>query len=356
MKIDTKELQTRLARLSGVVSAGAMMPVLATVHINGNRIRATNLDQEAVVTVEGSGEPVNLCVPFRRLLAVVRSIESPTVTLTQSKGAGTRLYVEGGASKFTLLGMPEDEFPAANDVSGTPVRMPAESVLMGLESVFRSASEDASRPALQSVFMAISGRSCAFVATDGRRLSKWGDIDKPERTTILPYAAARTLRDILGEYGDVEIVADERAVRFTLTGNDGTCVFRSKLVEGQYPSYRQVIPTTECKAFTCAREPLRNAIRRVNIIGEKEDAVQLCFGEESISLSKKHLDGDGFDVVALTEGSGDSECISSNPRYLLDALDSIREESVTIRYRSDTDPLEFVGGENYHLVMPVRVT
>ena len=353
MRVNTKELQTQMSRLAGIVPGTTMLPALGCIHVRGTELRASNLDQDGAASISFDDEPLDVCVPFKRLFAIAKSVDSPEVTLTQN---GNRVTVEGGASRFCLAGQSPDEFPLSMPVGGDTTEMPAESLFLGLEGVFRSAKNDDSRPLLNGVFVAFSGLSAAYVATDGRRLSRSGECPEGVSGVVVPRACVSILRNLLPDYETVGITLSDNSVQFSMGSGSGRYKLSSKLISGQYPNWRQVLPGGDYTACSCSRESLKRAVRRVNSIGERdgEGHIRMVFSAGEILLSKITDDGEGSDKVP-SEGNADGY-IGLNPQYIVDALDGIREESVSIRYRGELEPIEFLGGDAYHLVMPVRAS
>ena len=353
MNVNTKELQTQLSRLVGVVHARTTLPVLECVLIHGGTLLASNLDQYASTQIRISGEePVNTCVSCKRLLSIVKSMTGPEITLKQD---GTYLNISSGDSKFRLPTINADEFPPAPPLSGDEVTMPSESLRMGLESVFRSASGDESRFVMNGVLAEISGNQMQFVATDGRRLSKNGSMAEYKKQAIMPNPTVGILRGLLGEYENVSLTMSERAVRFVFSSGEETFTLFSKLVEGKFPNWRQVIPKNTGDCYTLNRENLINAVRRVNLVGDKEIHMTLSFGDEMLKVSKSTTEGDAEDTVSYPEktpgGGGD---ISIKAEFLLDSIGSIPENNVTLEYRSELEPLLVKSGDILHVIMPVR--
>ena len=333
----------------------------------GNRLVATgtDLDLSIQVTEEVIGIESGACVVPARLSAeIVRSLEPGAVTLS---GTEEKVEITAARSHFELRAFPAVEFPSLSVPSDTALEIPAEQIARGLRQVVRAASKDDARPLLTGVLVAAEGDGLRLVATDSYRLamrdlsgvasaSKW-------ESTLVP---ARALEELLrlpamsgadpGAEAGVQVTFGRTDVAFTLGG----VRIATRLLEGTYPDYRQLIPESYSNTLAVAKESLLAALRRVRLlvrdnitpvrISMRPGGADLTVVSQEIGEATETVDGDF---------TGEPLVIAFNPTYLIEGAEAVSGDEVLIETAEPSRPATVRGaeGSDYrYLLMPVRVS
>src|SRR5471032_485701 len=279
----TKEkLLEGLQQVQNVVSTRTTLPILSNVLLqasNGSvHLTTTDLDVgvrgsfEANVEKEGA-----TTLPARRLFTIIRELPSSEVQVeVDGKNAAS---IRSGQSFFKILGLPEEEFPPLPKFENAKVFTIRQKDLRdGLKKTSYAISTDETRYVLHGILLSFKDNKLTLVATDGRRLALVDiELEFPrsqEVDIIVPSKAVTELGRLLGEDGDVKLTVGENQIAFEVNGT----LLVSKLIEGNYPNYRQVIPAETRERITIERELLLNAVRRVALLSsEKSNSVKLIF-------------------------------------------------------------------------------
>lgn len=302
-----------------------------------------------------------------RLLAdISRSLPDKPVELTQD---GAKIVLTCGASRFTLMTMPVEEYPARPEMPPEAGTVSSEVFSAAVAQVTVAASRDETLPILTGVRMEIAGDTVTLLATDRYRLAMrelpWrpaaGDV---ETATLV---RARTLSEVaktLGQGGDVTVAlsADggQELIGFSAGGRRTT----SLLVDGDYPKVRALFPAEAQTYAVVVTSSLVEAVRRVALVAERNTPVRLTFGEGEVVLEA----GQGEDAQASERLEatlvGEDITIAFNPGFLLDGLNALGTSHVRLSFTQATKPAVLTGqdgaeGEDdtgyRYLLMPVRM-
>lgn len=377
--IDRKALAEAIAHLSTIAGKGAGLPILSCLLLentpDGLRLTANNLDTEIrrTVPVEGGEGEIHLCVEASRLGRIVTETAVPTITLHQERG--DRLVIAGGGSRFTLRGLPHEEFPrdmefterSATDIEGATL-----SRRIGLTVPF--ASKDETRRALMCVHLLVNDHGIQTVATDGRRLCLSPEAlrEKTDHTFNLPVRAATSLQRLLGDTGQVSLRFGRNKDRNSNIHNsinllrvigDGF-TFTTRDIEENYPNYRQIIPKPD-QEITLDRKALITALRRFGNALDKEHnetsvTLEIKPGNQLVLRDNNKKGGiSGRETLeynwVTTKREGTE--IAFNHAYLSDAVKIGSEDTVNLAFTDATSPAIFRDdSETYlHILMPVRI-
>jgi len=366
LSLTQENLSRALASVGRVVSSRSSLPVLSNVLLatDGNRLRlsATNLEIGinywigSKVDSQGS-----LTVPARLFAEFVSSLPRDTIELSAND---TVLTVKSPHYESKINGIAADEFPLIPTITNDPVLTLEASVLKeALVQVVVAASADEARPVLSGVYLYTEDDTLYLVATDSYRLAEKrielaGDPPK-EFSIIVPARTMQELIRLLGEAeGAVEVYIDEGQVMFRVAEIE----LVSRLIEGQFPNYRQIIPDHADTSFEIeTAEFLR--VTKVASLFARESAGSIrveiqAEGEVSVVSSDSEVGGNTS--KAECEVAGEDGEISLNARYLTDALGVMKSPQVTFAISGKLNPcvLSPAGdgaGEDYvHIVMPLR--
>ncbi len=366
-------MQEHLARglsiVSRAVSSRSTLPVLANVLLKtedgGLKLTATNLEIGITYWVPGKIETDGATtVPAKLLTDLVNSLPAGD-KVDLELGPGESLNLRSGRFETHIKGIEAEEFPAIQTAGDRPTTRVAQNVLRRAlnETAFAAASDEA-RPILTGVLAKFEGNQLTLAAADNYRIAvKTIEIldAVPETSVVIPARALNELARVLADVEDpVEIVlaGGRNQVLFHLDGID----LVSRLIDGQFPNYQQVVPKEHSTRAVLDREELLRAVRPAALIAhESANIVKLQIGgdgEAGITVSANAEVGDHVgQVEAAVEGDGTT--IAFNARYLADVLTNVDADQFALELNGPLSPGVFkpVGDDHYiHVVMPVRTT
>ena len=314
------------------------------------------LDVGLEAEIEGSGAVV---LPGRLLVEVVRSLPDGPVTLALRE-AERDVEITAGSSRFHLRTLPADDFPRFPEPEGDPIELPAQALQETINRVARAASRDEARPVLTGVLVTTEGDQLTMVATDSYRLAvKRTKLETAVDNGLEANVPARALRELARL---IDAAGDE-ALRVWLTRNQalfrvGTVSLSSRLIDGQFPNYRQLLPESYEHEVKLPRSELLEVTRRVSQLAQRNAALRLSFSEGELVVSAETPDlGDAREGLPAPY-SGDLLEIGFNPEFVRDGLESIDADEVVVKLISPLRPglLEPAGSDDFsYLVMPIRL-
>jgi DNA polymerase-3 subunit beta len=243
------------------------------------------------------------------------------------------------------------------------VSLPQETVKAMMLKTSFAVSTDESRYVLNGIFISLKDHKMTMVATDGRRLALVdGEVDIAEKSGgefIVPAKAVYELNRLLQDKGDLEIKFGENQASFTMKDDKGFSVLViTKLIEGNYPNYRQVIPAETKERVPLNREEFLQALRRAEIMtSEKANSVKLTFGKNNLAITANSPEvGEARETLAVNY-KGKEIAIAFNPRYLIDALNALSEDEVFFELIDELSPgVLKINGPFLYVVMPMRLS
>lgn len=359
----TKEaLLDGLQRIQNVVSTRSTLPVLtnALLETTETGLRLTTTDLEVAIRGEIAAQvekPGATTLPARRLAAIVRELPASEITIeTDAKSVST---LRCGASYFKIFGLAKDEFPAFPSFQEAKTYTIKQSELKdGLRKTSYAISVDETRYVLNGILFSFKENKLTLVATDGRRLALFdSDLEFPrshERDFIVPTKAVTELQRLLGDDGDVQIAVAENLVSFELNGSQ----LVSKLVEGNYPNYRQVIPGEAKERVTIEREAFLTSVKRVALLSsDKTSSVRLNFSKNNLDITANTPEvGEARESLAVAYRGRDIS-IAFNPEFLMDPLRNLPNDEVHIELIDEMSPgVIKINTPFLYVIMPMRVS
>lgn len=359
----TKEaLLDGLQRIQNVVSTRSTLPVLTNALLetteSGLRLTTTDLEVAIRCEIEAKVEkPGATTLPARRLAAIVRELPASEITVeTDSKNIST---LRCGASFFKIYGLAKDEFPAFPSFQEAKSYTMKQSELRdGLRKTSYGISIDETRYVLNGILFSLKENKLTLVATDGRRLALFdSDLEFPkshERDFIVPTKAVTELQRLLGEEGEVQISAAENLVSFELNGSQ----LVTKLVEGNYPNYRQVIPGEAKERITLEREAFLTSVKRVALLSnDKTSSVRLSFSKNNLDIAANTPEvGEASESLAVAYRGRDIS-IAFNPEFLMDPLRNLPDDEIHIELIDEMSPgVIKINTPFLYVIMPMRVS
>lgn len=364
--LDRDELQKVLARMQGVIEKRSTYPILSHVLFatNGDEIsvEATDLQIGIRETMKAKiSEGGRMCLPARKLYDIVRELPPQEVQLSSSDNFWANLKC--GSVSLELPGLDPSDFPVLPEGGKVVVSFPAAQLRDMLEKVIFATSSQESPLNLHGVlfeFVDKDGLSCLrMIATDGHRLAL---IDSEVKGTgfneqlILPKRGLSEVKKVLTEDAVVEIYVGENVVKFM----DGKRSISIRLLEGQFPDYKHVLPKDLEKVVIVDRKQFLASLKRADILAsEKGEGVK--FKIESGKMELKAGGGDVGQIVEEVPVQYNAEPISIifNSKYLIDALIVMESDQVIFELRDQESAglLRPEGDDDYlYLVMPMKMT
>ena len=351
-----------LQKVQHVVSSRTTLPILSNVLIvaKGGRIQFTTTDLDVGITgsVEAQIDKEGATtLPARRLVSIVR--ELPTSEIEVSVDAKNHASIRSGPAFFKIIGLSDSEFPPLPDFQGSKeFRIPQVVLRDGLRKTAYAISSDETRYVLNGIFASFHDGKMTLVATDGRRLAMVdSDLEFPashETDVIIPTKAVQELQRLLGDTGEVIVKLTDNQVSFTI----GDSLLASKLIEGNYPNYRQVIPGDALERVVISREALLETVRRVSLLAsDKSNSVKLVFSENQIEVTANSPDvgeaQESMDVIY----QGKPMQIAFNPEFLQAPLRALETNDVYLDLIDEMSPgVLRIEGTFFYVLMPMRVT
>jgi DNA polymerase III subunit beta len=352
----SEALQTVQRGVSTRPGIPALTGVLMTVGENELALTTTDLEVTTEVRVAvDAREDGNALVPARLLADMVKALPPDAVDFETD---GSQAKVSCRSFEGTLRCLAAEDFPAVRDVEGVKVTFDATGFAEGVTQVARAASRDEARPVLTGVLMEANREGLTMVATDSYRLAVrevQATGDGEARALVPERAIAEAGRAAGGvEKGKVEVVIGDAQAAFRV----GTLRMTSRLIEGEFPNYRQLLPEPGQNRLSTGRTELLEAVRRVGLLARESSPVRLELNALGVRLSSSSPDLGG--AVEAVEGAyeGEDLTVAFNPNYLGDGLSAPTSEKVTLELRDGLKPALVRGeGEDAYtyLVMPVRL-
>jgi DNA polymerase III subunit beta len=343
-----------------VASRGGALPVLSGVRLEiaGDQLHLTgsDLDLTIQVTASVSGERDGVAVvPARLAVDIVRALEPGAV---EFEVAEDEARITSGRSQFALRTLPVEDFPRLVEPAENAVTIDATEVAESLRQVVRAASSDDARPILTGVLMAAEETGLRLVATDSYRLAvrdlPGTSVLAEGQKVLVPSRALGELARVLGS-GEVTLRLGERDATFEV----GEVRLTTRLIEGEFPNYRQLIPSNYPNRLTVGREALLDALRRVKLMAREATPVRLVMKPDGLELMAVTQDVGQAHEELDAKYEGTELTVAFNPEFLIDGLEATTGDEVTLETVDALKPatVRSTEGSDYlYLLMPVRVS
>jgi len=370
LKIKKEEILKGLQRIQGIVEKKNTMPILSnmllTADENGLEIIATDLEiglrGRYTAEVDKGGA---VTVSAKKMYEIVRELPAEDIQISV-EGNTNWVKIASGHSQFKLVGLPKDDYPALPDVEEEGmIVIEGDTLRDMIKKTLYAVGENDARYVLNGLYVHMTqtkgGLSIRMVGTDGHRLSmvdRVVDAKHKEESIIIPKKTMMELRRLLEEdSSDVELRLGF-SKNHALFKRDGL-VMVSKLIDGNYPNYLQVVPTKSTKKVIVPKEELARAVKRVSILSkEKTNAVKVQLEKGLLVLSTNNPDVGEANEELTVDYKNEGIVIGFNSRYLIDALSAIDRETISLEFNDALSPCLIMeeGDEHYKcVVMPMRV-
>jgi len=359
-KVEKEDLLNGIQTVQNIITPKAALPILSNLLIetyNSNiRLSATDLDIgiSCVIPVQIQ-EPGAITIPAKRFGDIIRELSSNTVSISTKKN--NSIVVETESCQFKIMGLPREEFPKLPEFQNKEAIKLEQGVLKQMLNLTSFAvSFDETRYILNGILFKINKNNLSLVATDGKRLAiierkLKQDIDK-DLHIIVPIKTIHELNRNLKDETEVSLILGNNQVLFDLGG----VVVISRLIEGEFPDYRQVIPPASENKMKTDREQFLLAVKRAALLSTPDyQAVKLELFRDKLVVSKSTPDvGESREELSV-EYKGKEMAIGFNPNYLVDVLKNLQEEKIELEL-NDTEKPGVIRTDGYiYIVLPMRL-
>jgi DNA polymerase-3 subunit beta len=363
--ISREKLQEGLTAVGASIPSKSTLPVLANLLVEttekGIRLSGTDLDIAVSTEVSADVEtPGAITIPAKKLTEIARELPPNPVKISSS--GDQRITLECGRSKFKLLGLPKDEFPAFPAVKfGNALKIKSGELQQLISHVAFAVSTEESRPILNGVLWELRADRMRMVATNGHRLAK---MELPvngaggSQDLIVPPKALEQIRRLFPAEEELEIAKGDNHLGFR---SPITSVY-TRLIEGPYPNYEQVIPKDNDKSCVADKALLTAAIKRMSVVAsDQTHRIKLSFNAGMLKFAVQTPDlGEAQDEIPVRY-DGDPLDIGFNAAYLLEVLRFIPTDEVKLTFKAPEraatlEPEAWKEpGQFLSLVMPLRL-
>jgi DNA polymerase III subunit beta len=371
-KINRDHFSNGLAQVLNVVGSKAAMPILSNVLIEAEKdhisLTTTNLDLGIRCRIKAEvKEGGAITLPVKRLATIVR--ELPNVDVSFDSTASHQAKIASGGSNFRIMGIGAEEFPKLPDSSDDKQHTLDQGELATmLGNVAYAQSTDETRYILNGVYFSFKDGKLALVATDGRRLalvSKEMNIAaNGTGAIILPAKTVAELLRLLGKGEKLTIAFNERRAAFQIeTGKEAggltdSIYLFSKVVEGNYPNYQQVIPKETHQRIKLERELFLQCVHRAALVtSEKSNSVKIKLTSNLLEITASSPDfGEAHESMAISYSGPDLQ-VAFNPQFVMDPLRALTKDEVFFELKDEVSPGVFKTLESFVcVIMPVRLS
>lgn len=322
-------------------------------------LSATDMEISIRASLDGRVERAgSLVLPARIAADIARSLPQGDVIIEQPPGE-SQVEIRAGESVFDLHSLPAADFPQFPTFAGDRFTVDRAVFIATVDRVAPAASRDETRPVLTGVLVHVAKHSLRMVATDSYRLSvKETPVDSSVAGSLEAILPARTLMElsrIAGGATDdaISVLPTENQILFEIAG----VAVVSRLIDGQFPNYRQLIPETFDHEVAMDHDELLEAIRRVGLLAQKNAPLRLRFAQNTLTVSAESQDvGKAVESMPVQYSGEDLE-IGFNPEFLEAGVAAVKESPVYLRFISPLRPglLKGASDDFLYLVMPIRL-
>ncbi len=372
-KINRDHFSSGLAKVLNVVGTRATMPILSNVLIEAEEgfisLTTTNLDLGIRCKIKAEvADAGGITLPVRKLATIIRELPNLDVDLETSSTHQAK--IASGGSLFRMMGIEKDEFPSLPSFTDEHVYNLSQSDLAEmLRCVSYAQSSDETRYIMNGIYFSFEDGALTLSATDGRRLAVISkELETAEGNAgnlILPAKTVAELERILGRGDSVKIAFNDRQAAFELHGGDddessgliGSTYLVSKLVEGKYPNYRQVIPQETDQRIKVERELLLDCVRRAALVTtDQSSSIKMKLQNNLMEITASSPEyGQSHESLAV-QFDGPEISVAFNPGFLADPLKAVTKDEIIFEFKDELSPGVVRTNDNFLcVIMPLRL-
>ncbi len=360
LTVNRENFYKAIQKVTNIIGSRSTLPVLANVLLEAEngKLTLTTTDLEIRIStkldanVEREGKTT---VPAKRLTALVSKLMGDEISLDCNEKHHTEIIC--GTSKFRLLGLSDDDFPLPVDfISNKHIKLKENDFRKMLDMIYYAVSLEDTRKVLHGILLSIKDNILTAVATDGKRLALVervpDEFSGDEGNTIVPSKSVNEVKRMIDGDGVISIEIGEKQATFR---DKDTCLV-TKLIEGNYPNYRQVIPVSFSKVIDVPAKPLLAKLELVSLaLADGNSYVILTFDENKLKFQASSTNvGEGIDYMDIDYEDNKID-LSFNPIYLAEPLKHGDFEKVKIKMNDGFSPVAIEAGEGFlYIIMPMR--
>ncbi len=366
--IDREALLEVLQRVSNIVPQKPTLPVLSNFLMRASEgkltISGTDMDISMTTSVECRVEHEGaITVNAKRFLGIIRELPPGEIMISAE---GNRVTVDFASGQSSLLGIPSGEYPALRDsIEGVPVHISGADLGLMVEKTGFSVSQDRTRLSLTGIYWKVSEQEVVMVSTDGHRLSLFsrkgsGNSGGTAEAIVPPKSLLQAAQIVASGEELKQVVFGDGAILFDF----GTTIVFSKLIEGPYPNFQQVIPLNNSKKVYVSNEPFASSVRRVSVLSNAvthQVKLEIESGKMELSTKNDDIGGEARDSLEIRY-EGESIVAGYNANFLTEILRRIDSDEVLIELETSKTaciirPVGEQGTDAYlYLIMPLRLS
>ncbi len=369
LECDKTKIEPIIQRAAKLTSRHLTLPVLSCIYLeaidNKLIVKSTNLDigVEMGIKIKVIKNGV-LAVPASVLLGVLSSIKENNLTFEAKEN---NLKISSSKNSAVIKCMPHEDFPSipklkaisAVDEDSKLIKINSRDLIFGLRSVWYSASNSNIKPELSSVYIYKEDGSLVFVSTDSFRLAEKKvniktPIDFP--ATLIPFNNVSEIIKMFEDYnGEIDIIFEKNQAAFMADG----VYLVSRLIDGSFPDYKQIIPKSFETTATILKEDLINSIKASNVFSDALNQVKLKVDSKNkvLNIESKNSDVGEYKEAVKASITGDNIELNFNSKYMMDCMQSISADSLILSFAGASKPLAIQGSSDksfLYIVMPMN--
>ena len=353
--------------VQNAVSSKNTLPILSHILIEAKKdeIRLTATDLEIGISVLVEGEVIeegSFTVPAKKISEIIKELPSDkSIHISLKKGQS--IHIEAGKSYFKLMGLAREDFPQLPEIpqnakTGDFIKLPQKKLKNMIQLTSFAMSHDESRYVLNGILFSFKEKFLKMVATDGRRLAiiqkEIAEMGTFKKDVIIPMKTIQELNRNLNEEGDVTFHFKDNQILISL----GQSLITSRLIEGEYPNYEQVVPKKIKEDLSLNTQEFLQATRRASILTSQDSqSVKINIIKDRMIITKSTPElGEAREELEVDYKGGEF-VIGFNPTFLIDVLKNVDEENVKFGFIDPEKPAVIKSGEDYtYVVLPMQVT
>ena len=371
-KINQDHFSNGLQQVLNVVASRSTMPILSNVLIEAEEehisLTTTNLDLGIRCRIKAHvSDTGSITLPVRKLATIIKELPVNEVFLETNKS--NQAKITSGGSLFKIMGIGSEEFPPLPTFENRKVfELAQDEIVNMLKSVSYAQSTDENRYILNGVYFNFADEKLTLVATDGRRLGLTGlELEVSEENAgslILPAKTVAELERLMGKGEKVNIAFNDRQAAFEIglddAGDSGLVdhlYLVSKIVEGNYPNYRQVIPKETEHRVKVERELMLECVHRAALVtSDKSNSVKIKISKNLLEISGQSTEyGESHESMAIAY-DGPEVQVAFNPQFLMEPLKALTKDEVFFEFKDELSPGLFKTLDNFIcVIMPLRL-
>ena len=361
-KISKEHILSGLQKVQSIVNPRTTLPILSNILFRVEKDRlwlsATDLEVSVRASVEAEViEEGGLTLPARRVFSIFKEMAGAEIEIETDDQC--MAFITSESAHFKLTGISEDDFPPLPKFDGGNTYTLDQGVLRGMiQKTSYAASTDETRQVLNGVLMSFKEDKLIMVATDGRRLALVEqEVEFPsdsEMDLTVPTKTIQELSRTLGDEGPVKLLATAKQVSFDF----GDMLVVSRLIEGTYPNFRELIPASSEQRVPVDREALLAAVRRTALVTtEQSRSVRLNFQKNQLEVITETPDvGEARETVAI-KYAGNDIAVAFNPEFLMDPLRTLDSDLIYMEITDELSPGVIKADVPFlYVLMPMRIS